>query len=273
MQCFLLHLLFHLPQNTLLTQKQIRRQRENTQATMAHPAHTERSNTAAVIQSSPLLDLAAELRNYIWRLALTTDGQVKIDKTTFLQHKALLDTCRQIRNEALQIFYAENEFLITAESFVVAGSSKWLSTIGDFRSVITRIQIDIPLSTASIARFGWEALKNQGSFPDLSHRDVHDVLHEIASMQCPEVFRAIQSALRAGVKDGVLKTNYIWPKKAEAQYINSHLRLLLEQEGESSDALEGQTDEARGEVDEAELEEIEGAANDASETTDTEDAE
>lgn len=73
---------------------------------MAEPASTNRSKfhtATTTTQSSSLLTIAPEPCNNIYRLALTTNGKVKIDMETFLARKNLLETCSQIRQEAHSI--------------------------------------------------------------------------------------------------------------------------------------------------------------------------
>lgn len=67
-------------------------------------------------QSSPLLELPAELRNKIYFDVLVSEKPLGIAKQTHIydvRHKApaLLQTCRQIREEARTIFYSNNTFL------------------------------------------------------------------------------------------------------------------------------------------------------------------
>ena len=69
------------------------------------------------MEGSPLLDLAAELRNEIWRLVLVEDNTIDIGTTapSCLEEKppaepALLTACKQVREEAVGIYYSENTF-------------------------------------------------------------------------------------------------------------------------------------------------------------------
>ncbi|KAK3710461.1 hypothetical protein LTR37_010304 [Vermiconidia calcicola] len=54
--------------------------------------------------------LPAELRTLIYQFALTEDGEIAI--TRHLKQPPLLRTCRQVRNEALQLWYTSNTFYI-----------------------------------------------------------------------------------------------------------------------------------------------------------------
>jgi hypothetical protein len=56
------------------------------------------------------LSLPGELRNRIYRFALTGPRTIEIDKTRWSTHQpALLKTCKTIRAEALRLFYIENK--------------------------------------------------------------------------------------------------------------------------------------------------------------------
>jgi hypothetical protein len=61
-------------------------------------------------QSPSLLTIPSELRNEIYRLALTSSERIEI--TENYTEPALLSTCRQIRNEATPILYLENNWSI-----------------------------------------------------------------------------------------------------------------------------------------------------------------
>lgn len=58
-----------------------------------------------------LLGLTGELRNQIYRLAIVGPDRVTIDAANPVPPQpGLLRTCRQLRNETLDIFYRENSF-------------------------------------------------------------------------------------------------------------------------------------------------------------------
>lgn len=60
--------------------------------------------------SSKLLGLPAELRNRIYRFALIEPKTIELDKSKWPAHQpAVLKTCRQIRHEALGVFYFGNK--------------------------------------------------------------------------------------------------------------------------------------------------------------------
>lgn len=59
---------------------------------------------------SRLLSIPGELRNRIYRLAIIEPDSIIIDRTSWASHQpALLKTCKQIRVEALPLFYVESK--------------------------------------------------------------------------------------------------------------------------------------------------------------------
>ncbi|KAK3707637.1 hypothetical protein LTR37_011985 [Vermiconidia calcicola] len=65
----------------------------------------------ATPQISALVNkLPAELRNHIYRLVLVRSQKIGRTYCALLSEPALLATCRQIRTEALAIYYSENVF-------------------------------------------------------------------------------------------------------------------------------------------------------------------
>lgn len=59
-----------------------------------------------------LLELPAELRNRIYRLVLHRNKHIQV-ATTGYEREDMLSTCRQIRQEAIKIYYYENTFRVT----------------------------------------------------------------------------------------------------------------------------------------------------------------
>ena len=74
------------------------------------------NNGNAVDTTTGVLMLPAELRNRIYRFALVSSSPVSIGRTSFA-HPAFLEVCRQIRKEAISIYYYENTFAIEAPDF------------------------------------------------------------------------------------------------------------------------------------------------------------
>lgn len=71
-------------------------------------------------EDSPLLKLPAELRNAIYSLALeppVDDRPITIINRSRSPHPDLLGVCRQIREEALKVYYSESHFWVEQEGF------------------------------------------------------------------------------------------------------------------------------------------------------------
>ena len=67
------------------------------------------THSTTTLQESPLLALAAELRNRIYRYALASGVPIDVS-TTNTTSAALLATCHEIRGEAIGIYFSENTF-------------------------------------------------------------------------------------------------------------------------------------------------------------------
>ncbi|KAK4621953.1 hypothetical protein CLAFUW4_07499 [Fulvia fulva] len=83
-------------------------------------------------QQSRLLALPAEMRNKIYRFALVEEDAVRISPDVIRSHSALLQVCRQMRQEASGIFYAEINFEATVAGYQAATlqTARWLQSIG-----------------------------------------------------------------------------------------------------------------------------------------------
>lgn len=106
-------------------------------------------NLAMMEQRSPLMKLPRELRNMIWRFAVTDDNPIDVTTFTKPNERALMATCKQIRNESQETFYKENTFytLTTTKQseddpyFLPRG---WLQTLGQTRcALITKFHVAI----------------------------------------------------------------------------------------------------------------------------------
>ncbi|KAK5120783.1 hypothetical protein LTR85_005849 [Meristemomyces frigidus] len=63
-----------------------------------------------VAQDCKLLSIPPEIRNYIYGLALTESDDIVVPSSGKLSQPALLRVCKQVRTEALAIYYASNNF-------------------------------------------------------------------------------------------------------------------------------------------------------------------
>ena len=68
-----------------------------------------------MVAPSPLLELPGELRNRIYGYVLV-DDIIKLDSTGHTEPE-LLHTCKQVRKEAIRIYYAENRFEILVPDY------------------------------------------------------------------------------------------------------------------------------------------------------------
>lgn len=79
---------------------------------------TVTSNTSAASRAG-FLDLPAELRNEVYRLAFVSPSRFDFGSPTartFERSSAFLRTCKQVHNEGRTILYAENEFFFQRQS-------------------------------------------------------------------------------------------------------------------------------------------------------------
>lgn len=97
------------------------------------------ANTASVTtlkaandNDSALLQLPGELRNRIYRLVLCQEKQIIVTRLNWSSHQpALLQTNRQIRNEAIGVFYHGNAFCVAVHDW----NGSLLERFRDLRSV------------------------------------------------------------------------------------------------------------------------------------------
>lgn len=69
------------------------------------------------VADSPLFRLPSELRNMIYRFALTTDGGVVVTESGGIPESALLSVSKVLRSETYGVFYNENEFVCEIKKF------------------------------------------------------------------------------------------------------------------------------------------------------------
>jgi hypothetical protein len=90
----------------------------NSTAVIKVPATTTRPSTPATTTSSPFMDLPGELKNRIYFYSLVKPDNMEITALNWPTHQpALLKTCKQIRHEALSIFYNENHICANIEDW------------------------------------------------------------------------------------------------------------------------------------------------------------
>lgn len=87
-------------------------------------ASPSQPDTVAEITGSRLLQLPPELRNMIWEYAVVDSRIITID-TNGLQEPSLLTTSKEIRQEAVTIFYSENRFELVSNDYDPTNFLKW----------------------------------------------------------------------------------------------------------------------------------------------------
>ncbi|KAK0831457.1 hypothetical protein LTR73_002839 [Friedmanniomyces endolithicus] len=80
-------------------------------------SNTKTISKAENMPESPFLRIPGELRNEIYRYALLEDDTIKINKHTKPAQPGVLQTNRQLRKEAGDIYYHENTFLFGISHF------------------------------------------------------------------------------------------------------------------------------------------------------------
>lgn len=90
------------------------------------------------MENSPLSRLPPELRNYIYELTLIERNDIKINKPRTCHNPSrvwkpppLLQTCGQLRTEALPVYYSNNKFVVVENFWSEPVTLEaWLGTIG-----------------------------------------------------------------------------------------------------------------------------------------------
>ena len=94
---------------------------------------------------SLLLNLMPELRSQIYRMTVIKPAPIDITKSRQSDGPALLATCRQIRAEALSIYYAENTFFLEVRCDYNWAKKDlcWFESLGIHRiGFITELQVE-----------------------------------------------------------------------------------------------------------------------------------
>lgn len=98
-------------------------------------------------QRSRLLTFPAELRDHVFRLALVNGSPIEVYPEEAANKAALLATCKQIRSEALAIYYSENTFIFPLAWAAQMTDLKWRRAISDRRADLMRdFRIDLDLN-------------------------------------------------------------------------------------------------------------------------------
>jgi len=121
------------------------------------------------MESSIFATLPGELRNLIWEYALYEPTGVPINT-----HPGLLQTCKAIRSEAEQMFYAVNHFqAVIQEDNIRPQVGKWLQNLGEAkRKLIRGLQVHCVIASAATVADDADELtfdKEEDSFMQLMH--------------------------------------------------------------------------------------------------------
>ena len=193
-------------------------------------------------QHSPFFKLPPEMRNTVYGEILIY-GDIPVECKSIHEQTNILRVCQQIRNEAIQIFYSKNRFVIDNESAQCIQLQNFLSTTDqDNAEVITAMafrprfpsELNEALAIlartrqgatrpeaerAVVARFGTEDRADFGSvmkgFPSDEHRVMATLVRTLIEQQVPhdsisaECTRAHYSdAHRAAVLENV-KSDFV----------------------------------------------------------------
>lgn len=103
-------------------------------------------------ESSPLLTLPPELRNSIYRMVIVFPQSIRFG--TSEGKPALLATCKQIHNESVQIFWAENTFEATYLDTDRCHLLQRLNSLGQAKcSSICKLQLSWMVTAAETEEF------------------------------------------------------------------------------------------------------------------------
>ena len=116
-----------------------------------------------------LLNLPPELRSMVYRHALHHSNHIDPNPHSIRAHKYLLDACTEIRSEASAIFWAENEFNITAAHLNINQAREVLDMAG--RKICESITHLCPLPILRLSERYRQAAKSLGRQLGVSQRD------------------------------------------------------------------------------------------------------
>jgi hypothetical protein len=109
-------------------------------------------------QGSPFLNLEAEFRNEIYRLAMVSEEPivVEIADTPPMDHP-LLRTCRQIRIEAGGIYYQENKVIFAVRNLDIRNVVGWLDRSSAHHDLFANSQLALTVTPKD--RSSWALLR------------------------------------------------------------------------------------------------------------------
>ena len=142
-----------------------------------------------------LLSLPGEVRNRIYGYSLVEASRITIDdQDSFPAEPALLQTCRRVRSEALDIYYKENEFRFIIEEFEASHYIEWCQ-ISDNKRLAYRTFVILPSTN-------WIKLKMW--MKSYYHGECGAPVISLDTSQCNEdVVVHMSSLVRRAVTDGI----------------------------------------------------------------------
>ena len=162
-----------------------------------------------------LSKLPAELRNEIYRLVLVDDEPLDIERNAIAERTALLKACRQTREEASEIFYAENKFRLPGLCTHTADTITFLELAGQKNaSGIPRLIVAFPLNKE------WDTILRRTWY--LADEDDWTTLCEVRSVFCEFVTRLQTDAgdLELSMKRLNVSDNIVSIEKREVEEID-----------------------------------------------------
>lgn len=89
----------------------------------------------AELQAEPhLQSIPPELRNRVYDYALVSDGPINVAKPKNCAQPPLLATCRQIRSEAISVYYSTNSFTYTICNYKGAAVVPFCKLLAKYRA-------------------------------------------------------------------------------------------------------------------------------------------
>ena len=140
----------------------------------------------SVKYTSQLLGLPAELRNKIYRLALLSTEKIEVSDNNKPKEPSLLMVNKQIRKEAIGIYYSENHFRFVVKAFNSAFLQEWFQGSKDRINCQHTYKIERSTNLANL--LGWIKAyydrKTGGHIPGRRHNG--------AACICESTFRIVK---------------------------------------------------------------------------------
>lgn len=106
--------------------------------------NTSPSTNVSFDSTCYILELTAELRNLIYEYTVTEDGAIAVGASGFTTPGLLL-SCRRIRSEANEMFYASNKFMINAPDYEATAAWKFSQVAHIDKIAVSQVSMTWPL--------------------------------------------------------------------------------------------------------------------------------